>query len=1216
MENTRILIVEDDPGIAAEIQGQLKNLDYQTVSIVDSSEKAIHAAELEKPDIILMNPRIEGTLKGIETAGIIRSRCRIPTIFLTAPADEEYLAETRLSHPFGCLTRPLRERDLRVTLDMALYVTKVDREREQAEERFKTFFRAISDAVFVHPFKKEGFAPFIEVNDIACRRYGYTRDEFLKLTPEDITRKEDVETHKSSGHLKLLHQLGNLIFETTHQKKSGESFPVEINANIVERNGQLLIIAVVRDISERRRAEERLRHSDQKYRDIANLLPQVVFETDENGQMTFANRFAFDLFQYTQSDFENGINALQLVVPEEQEKALLNIARVHAGETMGGIEYTLQKKDGTRFPVILHSTRIIRDGKLAGMRGIVIDITSRKLAERELQTSIKKYRQIFENALTPYYEATVDGILLDISPSVEKYIKYKREELIGIRILDLYANPDQRDIFMQKLAAEGEIYDQELDLLDRDGTIINTMFCAKLIPGENKIVGSMLDMTERKKAAQALHDSQHRLAMHIQLTPMGVIEFDNAFIIKAWNPAAEKIFGYSREEALGRDTFDIIVPDYETDRVKKVHQWENPEVSEHVNDNKTKDGRTITCRWFNTPMLDLDGRVVGLTAVCEDITDQIKAEQALEKRILALTQPVEDTSNILFEDLFNPADIQQLQDDFARATGVSSIITQPDGTPITAPSNFSRLCNDIIRRTESGRINCFEANALLAKQDTDGPVNGLCPNCGLMCTGTKISMAGKHIASWLIGQVRDETRNAEQIRAYARELGVDQDEAEVAFYEVPAMSQVQFAKVTRALFTLASQIATIAFQNMQQARFITDRKVAEAALKDSEEKYRNVVQNAVEAICVIQAGMFKYVNPQAIKLYGYTAEELEQLPVADTIHPEDKDLVAMRRQQRERGEYAPRIYSHRIVTRDGRIRWVDNKAVTFTWENRPALLLFLTDITERKRSRELMIQTEKMMSVGGLAAGMAHELNNPLGGILQGAQNVLRRLSPDLKANLEPAKKAGIDLQQLQLYLAERGIVSSLHGIQESGKKASQIISNMMQFARKSETRMALTDLSTLVENVLELAGKDYNFKHQVDFRNIAIQKEFSPDLPLIPCSETEIEQVLLNLLNNATWAMVRADNSRLPQITLRIALENDMARIEVEDTGPGMNEETRRQVFQPFFTTKPVGEGTGLGLSVSYMIITNNHKGTIEVESELGKGTRFIIRLPLVADR
>ena len=155
---------------------------------------------------------------------------------------------------------------------------------------------------------------------------------------------------------------------------------------------------------------------------------------------------------------------------------------------------------------------------------------------------------------------------------------------------------------------------------------------------------------------------------------------------------------------------------------------------------------------------------------------------------------------------------------------------------------------------------------------------------------------------------------------------------------------------------------------------------------------------------------------------------------------------------------------------------------------------------------------------------------------------------------------------------------------------------------------MTLASLPKLLDNVLELAGKDYNLKKRYDFRDIKIIKKIEANIPLVPITESEIEQVFLNLLSNAAWAM---SGNIQPQIVLRIKRDGEMVRIEVEDNGPGMDEETRKQIFDPFFTTKQVGEGTGLGLSISYMIIASNHKGKMAVESEPGKGSRFIIRLP-----
>ena len=273
----------------------------------------------------------------------------------------------------------------------------------------------------------------------------------------------------------------------------------------------------------------------------------------------------------------------------------------------------------------------------------------------------------------------------------------------------------------------------------------------------------------------------------------------------------------------------------------------------------------------------------------------------------------------------------------------------------------------------------------------------------------------------------------------------------------------------------------------------------------------------------------------------------------------------------------------------------------------------IDDITSRVRFEEMMIQSEKMASVGGLAAGMAHEINNPLGGIMMAAQNIERRFSRKLKKNHEVAEQMGTNMDAIAGYMEKRGIKKMLTGILEMGQRASDIVANMLNFSRKSETRTSSQNINDLIENTIELAASDYNLKKKYDFRHISIVRDFEPALPVILCIRTEIQQVFLNLLKNAAQAM--ADKSYVneaPQIFIRTRLEEDVARIEISDNGPGMDEEIRKRIFEPFFTTKEVGTGTGLGLSVSYFIITKNHRGQMEVTAKPGKGTTFIIKLPL----
>ncbi len=272
----------------------------------------------------------------------------------------------------------------------------------------------------------------------------------------------------------------------------------------------------------------------------------------------------------------------------------------------------------------------------------------------------------------------------------------------------------------------------------------------------------------------------------------------------------------------------------------------------------------------------------------------------------------------------------------------------------------------------------------------------------------------------------------------------------------------------------------------------------------------------------------------------------------------------------------------------------------------------IDDITEHVRIEDIMAQTEKMIMISGMAAGMAHEINNPLGAILQHAQNIERRVSADIPANRKAAAEIGVDLDLIRAYMQKRGIFDFISHIRSAGIRASDIISNMLHFSRRSDSGTGHFKLSELLDRVVELAGTDYDMKKKYDFPRIELQRLYAADLPPVQMSVTEMEQVLLNIIKNAAEAMADAAMERRPRITLRTGLFEGMARIDIEDNGPGMAEATRLRVFEPFFSTKEVGVGTGLGLSVAYAIVTKGHHGLIEVQSCPGTGSCFTIKLPL----
>ncbi len=190
----------------------------------------------------------------------------------------------------------------------------------------------------------------------------------------------------------------------------------------------------------------------------------------------------------------------------------------------------------------------------------------------------------------------------------------------------------------------------------------------------------------------------------------------------------------------------------------------------------------------------------------------------------------------------------------------------------------------------------------------------------------------------------------------------------------------------------------------------------------------------------------------------------------------------------------------------------------------------------------------------------------------------------------------------------------------ESGSRVAEIVDSMLSFARKSDAVFSSYQPEQLVDKILDLAATDYDLKKQYDFKTIKIIKEYEENLPMLPCEGAKIQQVLLNILRNGAQAMQssRQKDSDEPCFIIRLSIEKEpgMLRIEIQDNGPGIDKATQKRIFEPFFTTKQPGIGTGLGLSVSYFIVTENHGGTMDVASAPGKGTTFYIRLPLAPDK
>lgn len=276
----------------------------------------------------------------------------------------------------------------------------------------------------------------------------------------------------------------------------------------------------------------------------------------------------------------------------------------------------------------------------------------------------------------------------------------------------------------------------------------------------------------------------------------------------------------------------------------------------------------------------------------------------------------------------------------------------------------------------------------------------------------------------------------------------------------------------------------------------------------------------------------------------------------------------------------------------------------------------LDDVTERVRLEQMMIHSEKMTSLGGLAAGMAHEINSPLAGIGTNAFNIKNRIYGNLRKNVSAARECGVPLEGVRAYATMREIPKIVDSITEAGERAARIVRNMLKFSRNAESVFTAHDMAQLLDSTLELVASDYELKKTTLLGSLSVVRDYQDAMPHVRCEGSEMQQVFFNLFKNAIQAMASKEYSQEGQIlTVRLREEGDFARIEIGDNGPGMGNEVLRRIFEPFFTTKPAGQGTGLGLSVSYFIVTRQHGGTMEVQSLPGRGTTFTILLPLRRD-
>ncbi len=380
---------------------------------------------------------------------------------------------------------------------------------------------------------------------------------------------------------------------------------------------------------------------------------------------------------------------------------------------------------------------------------------------------------------------------------------------------------------------------------------------------------------------------------------------------------------------------------------------------------------------------------------------------------------------------------------------------------------------------------------------------------------------------------------------------------------------------------------------------------------DIQDFFANIIESMPSALITVDSQLrIKHINTNALRISCLGTNEVSH-SLVDEAFPMLADF---------RDDINVALAQRTTVTLD-KVEYISEDLKNYykitcypldTFEN--VTVVQIDDITSRELLEQRVLQTEKMHSLDGLAAGIAHEVNNPLSAIINGIQNIKRRLESDRPANVSVSNDLDIDLETLNQYLFRREISFFLDSIEEGAFRASNIVTNMLKFSKPSGYSREPCDINQLIEQSINFAIKDFELHEDSSISTTQIDTDFASDLPKVKALPVELQQVFVNLLQNAQQAIdsrkEKESGDYKGKIVLETRLEGEDVIVTVGDNGIGMNDDVVRKAFDPYFTTRLHSGGTGLGLSTVYRIINSLLGGEVEIRSAKDLGTQFIITL------